>query len=247
MSLPCGDGSVHIGPITSFVQEVSRGAPMPIKATSCRMKSYKELHASVVVSTCKWFVGNLHTHQNKTWRRLYQDRTIIPNAKLASTSRLAYSWTLAMPTNHWWVVTVQIILLKCSCSNLLDIQFLSLYTCIGTSQHANLLWYCGQQSLSSCMRLHCATHAAFQWRRANRVHDFPSCANRSNHVPPWISHLHIWRRVDGFSGSVCTAGKKMALFNIKPCIIAHTHAGTIFFRNHFMLGNNVGVFEGVYY
>ena len=31
--------------------------------------------------------------------------------------------------------------------------------------------------------------------------------------PPGISHLHLWRSGDGFSVSVCTAGKKMASLN----------------------------------
>ena len=60
------------------------------------------------------------------------------------------------------------------------------------------------------------TYAAFQSPRANGAHDFPSCANRSIHV----SHLHLWRSGDGFSDSVCTAGKKMASLHRKPYIIA---------------------------
>ena len=38
--------------------------------------------------------------------------------------------------------------------------------------------------------------------------------------PLGISHLHLWRSGDGFSVSVCTAGKKMASLIRKPCIIA---------------------------
>ena len=38
--------------------------------------------------------------------------------------------------------------------------------------------------------------------------------------PLGISHLHLWRSGDGFSDSVCTAGKKMASLHIKPYIIA---------------------------
>ena len=38
--------------------------------------------------------------------------------------------------------------------------------------------------------------------------------------PLGISHLHLWRSGDGFSVSVCTAGKKMASRIRKPCIIA---------------------------
>ena len=38
--------------------------------------------------------------------------------------------------------------------------------------------------------------------------------------PLGISHLHLWRSGDGFSDSVCTAGKKMASLNRKPSIIA---------------------------
>ena len=38
--------------------------------------------------------------------------------------------------------------------------------------------------------------------------------------PLGISHLHLWRSGDGFSVSVCTAGKKMASLRRKPCIIA---------------------------
>ena len=63
--------------------------------------------------------------------------------------------------------------------------------------------------------------AAFQSPRANGAHDFPSCANRSIHFPLGISHLHLWRSGDGFSDSVCTAGKKMASLHRKPYIIAH--------------------------
>ena len=35
-----------------------------------------------------------------------------------------------------------------------------------------------------------------------------------------ISYLQLWRSGDGFSDSVCTAGKKMASLNRKPSIIA---------------------------
>ena len=38
--------------------------------------------------------------------------------------------------------------------------------------------------------------------------------------PLGISHLHLWRSGDGFSDSVCTAGKKMASLHKKPYIIA---------------------------
>ena len=38
--------------------------------------------------------------------------------------------------------------------------------------------------------------------------------------PLGISHLHLWRSGDGFSDSVCTAGKKMASLHRKPYIIA---------------------------
>ena len=38
--------------------------------------------------------------------------------------------------------------------------------------------------------------------------------------PLGISHLHLWRSGDGFSDSVCTAGKKMASLIRRPCIIA---------------------------
>ena len=38
--------------------------------------------------------------------------------------------------------------------------------------------------------------------------------------PLGISHLHLWRSGDGFSDSVCTAGKKMASLRRKPYIIA---------------------------
>ena len=38
--------------------------------------------------------------------------------------------------------------------------------------------------------------------------------------PLGISHLHLWRSGDGFSVSVCTAGKKMASLIRKPGIIA---------------------------
>ena len=34
--------------------------------------------------------------------------------------------------------------------------------------------------------------------------------------PLGISHLHLWRSGDGFSDSVCTAGKKMASLHRKP-------------------------------
>ena len=37
--------------------------------------------------------------------------------------------------------------------------------------------------------------------------------------PLGISHLHLWRSGDAFPVSVCTAGKKMASLNRKPCII----------------------------
>ena len=39
-------------------------------------------------------------------------------------------------------------------------------------------------------------------------------------LPLGISHLHLWRSGDGFSDSVCTAGKKMASLIRKPFIIA---------------------------
>ena len=38
--------------------------------------------------------------------------------------------------------------------------------------------------------------------------------------PLGISHLHLWISGDGFSVSVCTAGKKMASLNRTTCIIA---------------------------
>ena len=44
-----------------------------------------------------------------------------------------------------------------------------------------------------------------------RAHNFPSCANRSNHDPTLnFPFTHLERSGDGFSVSVCTAGKKMA-------------------------------------
>ena len=49
---------------------------------------------------------------------------------------------------------------------------------------------------------------------------FPAVQTVPFTFPLGISHLHLWRSGDGFSDSVCTAGKKKASLHRKPYIIA---------------------------
>ena len=49
---------------------------------------------------------------------------------------------------------------------------------------------------------------------------FPAVQTVPFTFPLGISHLHLWRSGDGFSDSVCIAGKKMASLHRKPYIIA---------------------------
>ena len=84
---------------------------------------------------------------------------------------------------------------------------------------------------SGLTSMFCQFYAAFQSRRANRAHDFPSCANRSNHVPTLnftFAHLEKWRRFFWLSLHCWENRSHICMRD--------------FFRNHFMLGNNFGVF-----
>ena len=69
--------------------------------------------------------------------------------------------------------------------------------------------------------LHCATNMLRSNHLVQTVRTtFPVVQTVPFTFPLGISHLHLWRSGDGFSDSVCTAGKKMASLHIKPYIIA---------------------------
>ena len=73
-----------------------------------------------------------------------------------------------------------------------------------------------------------AYHNNFRFRSPLMLHHlvqtvrttFPVVQTVPFTFPLGISHLHLWRSGDGFSVSVCTAGKKMASLIRKPFIIA---------------------------
>ena len=80
-------------------------------------------------------------------------------------------------------------------------------------------------SVSAGLSYNAWVHSPYLMLRSNHLVQtvrttFPAVQTVPFTFPLGISHLHLWRSGDGFSDSVCTAGKKMASLHIKPYIIA---------------------------